>query len=449
MSSRTTGTLAVLLLTLACAGPISVYANDFSVGDRITTVDESPVMTGNTTHAVLPAGSRLIATDVRDNWVAVTIERGGRSITGWISREHLIADPGNLEVIFSDQDALAHEQAAQYALPTGKSVVISVTSQRPVDVFVVSAEGLDNFKWIAKNGRGQMKSFQRRLNVRSTQIEWTPPNNQKFHLLVDNTTFPDAGADPLGQTQITVRFLRPDVPLEEPVAGLGLVLGRVSLDYDGYEGRRGPCTEPLTVHLAHKTADEDDDDAQIIRIPADADGWFAIGNLVPERKYWVAAVEGLTFTVKPSFRISSPIRSKDADDETPLVHDVGFFQFHVNTKGRVSTSVTGPDFRVGSRKSGEGNSVQFGDTGPLARHKWFVKEHSASGWVSQVLADRQRLEEKRMQKELQAAPAPPADPSKPKSIPAPPTEDDSQPDAAPAPAPPVASAKDERSIALN
>lgn len=442
MALMRTAERAGLILTVVLVSYTSVFGGSFRVGDRIRTVDESPVMIGTRTLATLPPGTRLVATEVQKEWVAVTVSSRGQNITGWIKQDHLTVDYGDLQAIFRDQDSLAHEQAAQYQLPVGKPVVVSVTSQRPVDVFVVSEEGLENFKWIAKNGRGQMQSYRRRLNIRSTQFEWTPPNGQKFRLLVDNTTFPDAGARPFGHTQITVRYFRPAMQLDDPAPGLGLVLGRVRLEYDGYKGRRGACSEPLTVQIAHKSADQDDDDAQVIEVPANDNGWFAVGNLIPDHYYWVKAVDGLTFTVEPSFRVSGPIQSDNADDEQSLVRDVGLFVFRVNADGRVSTTLTGPDLQIASRESEKGSSVNFGAAGPLSRHEWFENEHADSGWLAIVRADRLRLEEARRKKQSEEVPVPVVAPE-PDAVPVTPSDD-----VAPAPAPPAESPRDERPVAL-
>ncbi|MBN2293156.1 MAG: PD40 domain-containing protein [Pirellulales bacterium] len=58
-------------------------------GDRIETIDETPIKSGEETVATLAAGTQLTAGEIQDEWVGVTIERAGLRVAGWISVEHL------------------------------------------------------------------------------------------------------------------------------------------------------------------------------------------------------------------------------------------------------------------------------------------------------------------------------------------------------------------------
>lgn len=58
-------------------------------GDPIVTTVQAPLMDSTETRAVVPAGAKLLASDVTDQWVAVTVNQAGRTITGWISRQNL------------------------------------------------------------------------------------------------------------------------------------------------------------------------------------------------------------------------------------------------------------------------------------------------------------------------------------------------------------------------
>ena len=73
-------TLTIAALISSCLLTQIAHAFDaaFSIGDRIATIGDAPLMTGSQTLAVLPAGTRLVATDVQNDWVAVTVNRGGR-----------------------------------------------------------------------------------------------------------------------------------------------------------------------------------------------------------------------------------------------------------------------------------------------------------------------------------------------------------------------------------
>jgi hypothetical protein len=87
------------VVALAIAGVVvaAVVAVDHSVaadlqvkaGDKVVTTEESAVQVGTEVLATVPPNTRLVATDVKDDWVAVVVERGGRKISGWIQTRQL------------------------------------------------------------------------------------------------------------------------------------------------------------------------------------------------------------------------------------------------------------------------------------------------------------------------------------------------------------------------
>ena len=399
-------TLAATHSVLMVLATTASFAGEFKIGQRLVTVERAPLMDGRNTRLFVPSGSRLVASNVRGKWVSVVVERDGQNVTGWIGEEYLVRDTDGLQLHYSDQDKLKHGTATKYSVPRNSAVLISITSTRPIDAFVVSTEGLANFKFVMKNGHGQMQSQRRKRNFYSTQLEWTPPSDQQFHLLVDNSTFPDGGANPFGDAQITVRIWKAVPTLADPQSGLGLVLGRISLRFSGYEGRHERYAGPLTVQLAHKTKGQKDEDAQVIEIPVSAEGWFAHGNLLPERHYWIKMVKGRDFSVKPSFRISGPFDVSEIEGKQMLVKDVGHFEFAVVKDGNVQCRLSSPTFNVRNNSNGR-NQIQFSDTSPLERHRWFESKHPASDWTPLVREHRQHLERKREDDEPEAAPTPP------------------------------------------
>jgi hypothetical protein len=58
-------------------------------GDRVRTVGEAALMDADKTRTMVPAHTELVATDVRDPWVGVSVEQDRAIITGWIERRYL------------------------------------------------------------------------------------------------------------------------------------------------------------------------------------------------------------------------------------------------------------------------------------------------------------------------------------------------------------------------
>jgi outer membrane protein TolC len=62
-------------------------ADDFKIeaGDELRVMRSCPLMIGRTKAADVQAGTKVIATDVRGDWVGVTVGEGGQAVRGWIN----------------------------------------------------------------------------------------------------------------------------------------------------------------------------------------------------------------------------------------------------------------------------------------------------------------------------------------------------------------------------
>ncbi len=185
----------------------------------------------------------------------------------------------------------------------------------------------------------------------------------------------------------------------EPREGLGLILGRVTLKFDGYKGKHKPYSRPLTVHIMHKAGEEEDSDAKVIQAVADDQGYFTVGNLSPERRYWVKRVEGHDFVVNIPFTVSTSIRAKNSDSNPQAdVLDVGCFALSVNAEGSIGCQLTSSDCTMTKKAGKSGSSVQFNASPPLERHSWFLATYPSSDWAAKVRDHQRQIEREREEK---------------------------------------------------
>ena len=186
----------------------------------------------------------------------------------------------------------------------------------------------------------------------------------------------------------------------EPEGDGGLLLGRVTLDFDNFQDKHGRYNGTLRACIAHQREGGDESSARVIEAAVDRNGYFAVPNLPRKDRYALKEIKSGNFTVGVPFQISSPITSAkpDAKNET-YVHDLGYFAVTVNSEGKISCEMTSPDFHV-TKKGGEsGSQIRFdGSTTTLDRHDWFERAYPDSGWQAKVAADRRRIERDREEK---------------------------------------------------
>ena len=82
------------LAVLSCF-PQPAGAGEASIkpGDTIVVLHDTHLQAGKEKLAPVEAGTELTAGEVRGDWVAVSMERDGKMISGWVFRAHLVANP--------------------------------------------------------------------------------------------------------------------------------------------------------------------------------------------------------------------------------------------------------------------------------------------------------------------------------------------------------------------
>jgi hypothetical protein len=367
-------------------------------GDPIIANSEAPMKVGEETVAVVQPGTEFIAERVQGGWVSVSYRRPDRTITGWIASRHLVKGDGKLKLTHIQSETLGRNRYWWLELPQGVSHVLQIDSTYPVDLFVFSSEGKAGYEWAVNHTSGQATSYLRKWNVREAKVRWDPPDNRQYFLVIDNTSFPDGGARGRQSTSFSLAVWRDDPRPAEPIWGLGLIIGRVTLKFDGHEGRYERYAKPLTVRIAHKADGEDDSAHKVQEATTDNAGYFALGNLRPDRRYWVKEARGPNFTVPVPFRASIPIRSKDSDSgRRKDVLDIGHFALSVNSEGSVGVELTSLGISATKRAGQTHATLHFDHSSTLGRHQWFERTYAYSGWAPKVREDRVRIEKEREQ----------------------------------------------------
>jgi hypothetical protein len=87
--------LAALLLRAGISAREVVGAERPQIqrGDTILVLRDTDLQAGTEKLAVVEAGTELVAGQVRDEWVAVRVERHGTTVSGWLPDAQLCADP--------------------------------------------------------------------------------------------------------------------------------------------------------------------------------------------------------------------------------------------------------------------------------------------------------------------------------------------------------------------
>jgi hypothetical protein len=399
-------------------------ADVIAPGDRVVVRAEAPLLAGQQTLAAVKPGTTLRAERVSGEWVFVgytSTDNGYTRLEGWISTQHLVKCPAHRRIRYTPvRTKLLYNHYQLWNLPEGENLTIQFESSNyPVDVFIFSEEGKAAYEWAVKHDSGQAASYFRRVRTRQDTFRWEPPDHRRYYFAVDNTDFPDGGANGSRSTTISVIFWQDDPAPAEPMAGQGLIIGRVTFKFDGYNGQHDRYTRPLTVHVEYKDRDGigDDHDGQpdgTLQATTDAEGYFSIGNVSPQRHYWVRKIQGHNFEVPVPVRYSSPVNlggdsrevfhlggaaiSPTLPDKRTSVLDLGEYNLYVNREGKIGVRLTTP-FRIVTNKAEETTvSIQEDTSSSLDRHGWFERTYSSSGWIANVRADRSWIESERPRK---------------------------------------------------
>jgi hypothetical protein len=195
--------LVLLVAVLASSEPLA--AQIIGPGELVVAVRESPIMSGDETLAVARFGDKFLAKRVKGDWISIDVQDEGKTISGWIERGNVIRGEMGLGLCRYANEYLNARHYRWWELPQGKMHLIRFESAQPVDLFIVSEEGKGNYEYAVKH-RGQMHSYWRKKFTQTANYRWTPPDNRKYYLIVDNTTFPDTGASGDYSTQFTMSW---------------------------------------------------------------------------------------------------------------------------------------------------------------------------------------------------------------------------------------------------
>lgn len=90
--------VVVASLALVSLSTISKAA-EWKVGDEVVAITVTSIKVGSRSLATVPKGTHLLAKKVKGDWVGVTVESGGKRITGWVWGRHLapVTEPATRE----------------------------------------------------------------------------------------------------------------------------------------------------------------------------------------------------------------------------------------------------------------------------------------------------------------------------------------------------------------
>ena len=387
---RSSVCLGALLMVCAFNSAELALGEWISSGDYVVTVTETQVMDGPRPVTVFETGSNFRVHSVNGSWVACRQELDGEFRSGWVKKTDVLKLNSDQRAVYATKDTLIPSQGQTLKLAKGRPITIKYESDHFVDIFVVSEEGKASYKWVAKNGYGHMSSRFKQWNTRTGSFKWTPPDDDQYYLLIDNTDFPDGGANSRRGINYKLAYCVEDPKPDEPSYGKGLIIGRVTLDYDGFRGRHERCSDPFTVLV---DCIDEADDVKTLKAQVDQDGYFFLANVRTNRKYRVQKLDGPTFEAPIGGIVTSSFRGEKQQDK--WVHDVGCFSLRVTESGKVEKSVDAPDFSCRTMPDGSTQVSFQNGSSPLDRHQWFLAKFPHSGWAERVAADRQAIYEER------------------------------------------------------
>tara|TARA_R110002111_G_scaffold177181_2_gene243224 strand:- start:8202 stop:9569 length:1368 start_codon:yes stop_codon:yes gene_type:complete len=429
-----------IFLVILSTASAQVIAPD----DYVYVIKESPLKVKQKTTAAVPAGTMLKVEEVQGKWLWTTFidtTEGLKFKEGWIDKNHVIKKPKNKKLRFNpQQETLEPNDNYQYFLPKGEPIEIQFQSSHSgIDFFIVSEEGLSAYKWVMKNGSGRVTSYKKKLNSQEESFTWQPPDNDQYYFLIDNTSFPDSGADGRHTTTVTTFFWSEDNTPSEPIDGRGLIIRKVSIEFDNYKGRNDVYNGPLTAIIGYKhkveSGEKPKPDGEI-EAKVDKNGFFFAGNVPKDRYYWIQSIKTTAFESPVPFKFYSQVDyEKDEPTYVDLglacitsgmesketgVLDIGYYDLKVVSNGAIVIELTIPFDQFSNEKSinvfGTGKNLET----ELSRHAWFKSNYSKSGWTEKVVADLKWIQDERARmKKRKTGSKNPFAPDPPKSAPAP------------------------------
>lgn len=380
-------------------GSVSVTASEWiSTGDYVVTTTDSPVMDGKRKVTTLETSTNFRVSDVNETWLCVEQEVDGENISGWVKKDDVLKLDKDHYAVAATQDNLTRNQWQTLKLPRGESYVIKYVSTLPIDVFVISEEGKLALQSMSENGSGRVSTKYSRLSESSGTFTWSPPDDDRYYVVMDNTSFPDKGTNSRRKIYYSLAYCIADPKPEEPRDGKGLIVGQAILRFDDYEGRDGRYRDPYKVAV-DISENEDDDTADTVEVQTDSNGYFFLTNVDPSKRYCVSKIVNDDIEAPVSVVMSFTFGEEDGGYAP--VQDAGKVSLVVRSNGKIGTTIINTDSIFRSKEDG-GATLRPGVQSPLERHKWFLNKFPDSDWSDHVADDRDETyrerEEKRKRK---------------------------------------------------
>ena len=436
----------VLVAVLFCGFAVEAEARWFSDGDHVVVVEETAVLDQSRTVTTLPVGTNFRVSDVNGSYVAVSQDIAGNTVRGWVRQADVMKLNTNTTALVAMRDNLTSGQGQQLGIPKDTPLSIQIDSDYAVDIFVVNEENAKAYWAALKNGgSGEVNVLANKMNVQQGSLTWEPSTDSQYLLIIDNTSFPTAGAKSGRTIHYSLAYCIDDPAPTALQAGKGIIIGRATMDYDNYDGKNGREQKPFKVVIdvvdndnsenvkdenakdgkdnSENVKDENAKDGKVLKTleaQVDQDGYFFLENLSMEYGYRIKKFDGSNFgapipmDVEFGFGFLDEEKDEEKKEEifrkkvsiggvsvsSPCVEtsvlDVGHIALRVNDKGKIQARV---DAAHASLASESGSiSVGFGDdSGPLDRHDWFLKKFFDSEWSKVIKSDRDGVYKQRQE----------------------------------------------------
>ncbi|MBI4870957.1 MAG: hypothetical protein HY814_05265 [Candidatus Riflebacteria bacterium] len=271
--------------------------------------------------------------------------------------------------------------------PQGGKMTIELSASRGIDFFIVSEAGLSALRKVMDKGSGSMNSLKRELRVKSGTLHWTLPDGDDYYVVLDNTAFPDGGANSGTDVWVRLRILQertaPPAPriakIGPPRPGRVLLVGQAQVRWKGFKGRRGRETSPLEVTVHHMTEGKDSPEDEK-EVATDLDGYFCLEWPESWTRYKLGEVSGDGWSVKPGVSITTTLGEKARKTK---VESLGSWKFAVDAGGTVSTSCRQTSMQAEPSDSG-GIQIRMVSDLDLSVFEWARDHFADTAWEKLV-----------------------------------------------------------------
>ncbi len=186
-----------MILATSILPYVACLADDqpFAVGDHVATVVNTKVMKGTSVVKSLPSATSFIVKDVRGDWLGYVDSQSGSAVKGWVRALDVMAIPEGRKPLFATRDSLDVDQWQIVQLPLNASLDVTIQSDRPLDVMIVSEAAKHTLLMTPVRLHRRIRPREQTLDVRSGSLHWTPRRAGQYYLLIENGQIPVRGAD--------------------------------------------------------------------------------------------------------------------------------------------------------------------------------------------------------------------------------------------------------------